>query len=617
MPGDERRAGAVAPPIAAADPLAQARRDREAVERFWRMQSGVPAALFRSGPAAAGAAPHRQQVAAERSRARGGELLHAGRLPAAIAALRRATELAPQDAAAHHLLGQAFLQGLRLGEAAASLQLAVTLDANFADAYQDLAAALDRQNLHPEATAAYREAVRLRPEWAEGHGRLGELLELAGQDEDALECFRRAAAAAPATETGWLNRARVLVAEGNFAEAEAELREAVAAEPHSDLLYKLLADVLAKQGRFEEAIAACDRALALNPLQVPAHLIAVQAKKCSEADRPRLERMLATLEHPSADDEDRVFLHFAIAKILNDWGEYGEAMRHFDIANHLRHRKVNFDRALFAAHIDWLVQRFTGDFFASRADFAIADETPLLIVGMPRSGTTLVEQILSSHPQIAAGGEVSFWTKRAVSWGIASAAYLTPASARKLSEEYCAKLHRIRPDAARVTDKVPFNFFQLGLIHLLLPKARVIHCRRHPVDTCLSMYFTNFKETMEYASDKGDLAFAYQHYARLMAHWRSVLPPDRFLEVDYERLITDREALTRRLIGFADVAWDDACMMPERNPRPVTTASVWQVRQPVYTTSVERWRRYEPWLGELRQLLTTPAASVQSPAPAA
>ena len=164
-------------------------------------------------------------------------------------------------------------------------------------------------------------------------------------------------------------------------------------------------------------------------------------------------------------------------------------------------------------------------------------------------------------------------------------------AAQELSREYLAVLRRIRPQAARVTDKSPFNFHRLGLIHLLLPKARVIHCPRHPVDTCLSMYFMPFGQRINFISDRGDLAFAYQRYARLMEHWRAVVPSDRFIDVDYEELMTDRERVTKRLIGLN---WHEACLEPERDERRVRTLSVWQVRQPVYTTSVARWRHYEP-----------------------
>jgi hypothetical protein len=172
-----------------------------------------------------------------------------------------------------------------------------------------------------------------------------------------------------------------------------------------------------------------------------------------------------------------------------------------------------------------------------------------------------------------------------------------------LSREYLALLRGIGPRAARVIDKAPFNHLRLGLVHLLLPETRIIHCRRHPVDTCLSIYFTLFKGRMDFAGAKADLVFAYRQYARLMEHWRAVFPRERFIELEYEDLIADREAVTRRLIAFTGLDWDDACLMPERNQRTVRTASVWQARQPVYTTSVARWRRYEPWLGVLRELL--------------
>lgn len=251
--------------------------------------------------------------------------------------------------------------------------------------------------------------------------------------------------------------------------------------------------------------------------------------------------MLSTLRNSTISNSHRQFLHFAIGKLLDDLGEYSEAMRHFDKANSLRGCDVRLDRAAFARHIDRLLGRFTVEFFLQHTAFGLEDETPLLIVGMPRSGTTLVEQIVSSHPLISAGEELFFWFNRARLRGIAEATSLTPEAGRSLATEYLALLRRIGPSAARVTDKQPFNFQQLGLIHLLLPKARIIHCRRHPIDTCLSMYFTYFKGKIEFISNKADLAFAYRQYARIMDHWRSALPSDRFFEVDYEALITDRE----------------------------------------------------------------------------
>jgi tetratricopeptide (TPR) repeat protein len=424
---------------------------------------------------------------------------------------------------------------------------------------------------------------------AEVHRRLGELIEAEGDAEQAVQCYRNAAACAPDTTAGRLALAKAWILEGDLREAEKLLRQGIALDPDSAPLHTVLGDVLSAQAHFDQAIAAYDRAIELNPSRAPAHLNAVLARKCTETDRPRLARIFSSLSNTSLPDEARMQLHFACGKLLDDVGDYQEAMRHFEAANRLRGRQMRFDRSVFSMHCDRLRERFTAAFFAANRGLGYDDETPLLIVGMPRSGTTLVEQILSCHPAIAAGGELTFWPRRASSPGIADATYLPPEAAHDLSRYYMALFHRIAPEASRVTDKQPSNFLRVGLIHLLLPKARVIHCRRHPVNTCLSMYFSLFSERIEFVTDKDDLAFAYKQY---------------------ENLVADREGANRRLIAFTGLGWHDACLAPERNQRVVTTMSVWQARQPVYNTSVARWRHYEPWLGELRQLL--PAADTDT-----
>jgi tetratricopeptide (TPR) repeat protein len=588
-------------------PLTEAAKIREAADQFRQVRSGLPAAVLTKddGAGFAGESPpaRRRMIDAERHRKLGMQLIETGKIAAAIAALRRATDLDPGDPGSHHALGRAFLQGGYLSEAVDSLRLAITLTDDFAAAHHDLAVALAAAGQNGEAVAACHRAIELMPQSAEGYRLLSELIEAAGEFNEAAECSRRAAACSPETAAGKADFVRACMLEGDLGKAEATLGEAIALYPNSHELHKSLADVLAKRGRFDEAIEACDRALDLNPQYAPAHLTAVQVRKGTAADRPRLTRMLSNLRGASVDDADRLFLHFAIGKLLDDLGEYREAMRHFDMANSIRHRDARFERAGLTEVIDRLIARFTSAFFEVNRGFGLMDETPLLIVGMPRSGTTLVEQVVSSHPSVAAGEELFFWSNRASSRAVAEATALTPEAGRELAVEYISLLRRIGPSAVRVTDKQTFNFQQLGLIHLLLPKARIIHCRRHPIDTCLSMYFTFFKGRIPFVSNKGDLVFAYQQYARIMQHWRSVLPPDRFLEIDYEELVTDREAVTRQLIEFCALDWHSACLQPERNDRAVTTASLWQARQPIFGSSVERWRRYEPWLGQLGNLL--------------
>jgi tetratricopeptide (TPR) repeat protein len=584
-------------------PLSEAGQLREAAEGLRESMYGARVPL--GEPAnAAGTLPQRQSGAAERFRRQGIGLLQEGKLAAAITALGQAIRLDPGDAASHGALGLALLRGHRPGEAATFLETAIVLEEGVAATHYNLAVALDRQGQKSRAIAAYRQAVELAPKLVEAHRRLGELLEAEGDAENAAQSYRRAAVYAPDTTAGRLSLAKALMLEADLREAEALLRQAIALDPDSDPLHTVLGDLLSAQGQFDEAITAYDRAIELNASRAPAHLNAVHVRKCTEADRPRLARMLSSLRDTSLPDEYRMQLHFACGKLLDDLGDYQEAMQHFEAANRLRGREVKFNRSAFSRHCDGLAERFTSAFFAANKDLGLDDETPLLIVGMPRSGTTLVEQILSSHPAIAAGGELPFWTRRPSSPGIANATYLTPEAAHDLSRDYLAMLRRMGPQAARVTDKAPFNFHRLGVIHLLLPNARIIHCRRHPVDTCLSMYFSDFSERIDFVSDKGDLAFAYRQYARQMEHWRAVLPPDRFIDVDYENLVADREPVTRRLVAFTGLDWHDACLEPERNERVIATMSLWQARQPVYTTSVARWRRYEPWLGELRQLLS-------------
>jgi hypothetical protein len=278
-------------------------------------------------------------------------------------------------------------------------------------------------------------------------------------------------------------------------------------------------------------------------------------------------------------------------------------MRHFDAANALRGAQVRFDRERLARHTSHVIAATPPGFLRRRPDIGVDDTTPILIVGMPRSGTTLVEQILSSHPNIAAGGELSFWGRLSQAGPGVFDAAAEAETVQRLAGDYLAVLRAVAPDAARVTDKMPFNFFLLGAIRQAFPHATIVHCRRHPIDTCLSIYVTDFQTRYDFASDRGSLVFMYREYLRMMAHWRSVLPPDGCIDVDYETLVTDPEPTTRRLVAACGLEWSDACLAPDRNKRAITTASLWQARQPIYRTSVERWRRYQPWLGELRELL--------------
>jgi tetratricopeptide (TPR) repeat protein len=521
----------------------------------------------------------------------------------AIGILRKAVESDPLKPDGHQALGSALLHNGQFAAAASALAQAIALKPDFALAYRDLGHAFDRQGLDTKAMEAFQKALALSPKLMDVLIRLGGLHEAHGNPEEAVTCFERASTVAPDTTTGRLCQAMAMLLRGNTAAAESLLRKTLALNPGSASAHNVLGSLLVSAGRFQEGIEHYEAALRLNPILFGSWTGIARARKCAAADDPLLDRMRSALARDGLGDEERMALSFALGKAHDDLGNYAEAMRHFNVANDIRGRSLKLDRGRLVAWVDRMIERFTPEQFARLTAHGTADETPLFIVGMPRSGTTLIEQIVTSHPAIAAGDELSFWPRRGAAWEDSNGADLTEDAAHGIAVAYLALLRQIGPTVARVTDKLPFNFRWLGLTHTLLPDARIIHCRRHPVDTCLSIYSIPFRSKFAFVGSKADLVFFYRQYVRLMDHWRAVLPAERFLEVDYERLIADREAETRRLIAYTGLDWDAACLRPERNPRVVGTASAWQARQPVYETSVERWRHYEPWLGEFRELL--------------
>jgi hypothetical protein len=329
----------------------------------------------------------------------------------------------------------------------------------------------------------------------------------------------------------------------------------------------------------------------------------VRCRPITSDDGGLLQRMEAALNTPGLEAAQRLRLHLAIGKASDDLGDYALAMRHFDAADDVRRGSVHFDSAAFSIEIDRLIARCTPESIARASELGSGDATPVLIIGMPRSGTTLVEQIVSMHPDVGAGDELTFWNDRGAAWHGSGAAGNGKPFLAKAAADYLGVLRAIAPKAARVTDKMPFNFLWAGLIHLAFPRALFIHCRRAPIDTALSIHQTHFHPALAFPTGGVELVEYFHNYQRLMRHWRSVLPADRLLEVDYEELTRAPEPTIRRIIAACGLAWHDACLRPESNPRAVKTPSKWQTRQPIYRTSVARWRRYEPWLGPLRALV--------------
>jgi tetratricopeptide (TPR) repeat protein len=531
------------------------------------------------------------------------KLLRAGRPADAIAPLRDAALLEPSNPIIQHDLGLACLEVGRVPDAIAALERAVASNPRYTDAYFRLGIALEKLGNIGGALAAYDHATKLLPSLTEAWFRAGALVYTLGHRDEAIGCFRRAAVTGGRTSFGRLGKARTLVIEDRNQEAEEVLREMLVADPKNAMAYDLLGSVLSELGRFDEARACFERTIAIAPMLAGSYYDLVRCRPVTGNDNGLLQAMQAALATPGLEAQQRLRLHLAIGKAAEDLGDYGLAMQHFDAADAVRRGSAPFDSATFSTEVDRLIARCTPEFIARASELGSDDATPVLIIGMPRSGTTLVEQIVSMHPEVGAGGELNFWNERGAAWHRSGAAGNEAPFLTEAAKDYLGVLRAVAPPAARVTDKMPFNFLWAGLIHVAFPRAILIHCRRAAVDTALSIHQTFFHPVLAFPTGGAELVAYFRSYQRLIDHWRKLLPADRFIEVDYEDLTRAPEPVIRRIIAACGLAWHDACLQPECNPRAVKTPSKWQTRQPIYRTSVARWRRYEPWLGPLRGLV--------------
>jgi tetratricopeptide (TPR) repeat protein len=540
------------------------------------------------------------------------QFLRAGRPADAIAPLRDAALLEPSNHVIQHDLGLACLEVGRVPDAIAALQRAVASNPRYADAYFRLGIAFEKLGDIGGAIAAYDRATKLLPSLTEAWFRAGALVYILGHHAEAIGCFRRAAAAGGKTNFGRLGKARALLIEDRNQEAEQVLRETLVADPRNAMAYELLGNLLAEFGRFDKAHACFERAIAIAPMLAGSYYELVRCRAITSADDGLLQQMETALVTPGLEAGQRQRVHLAIGKAAEDFGDYGLAMQHFDAADTVRRGCVSFDSAAFSDLIDRLIALCTPELIARAPELGNSDATPVLILGMPRSGTTLVEQIVSMHPEVGGGGELNFWNQRGAEWRRCDSPGNGAAGEKRFviseflanaASDYLGVLRAIAPKAARVTDKMPFNFLWAGMIHTAFPRATIIHCRRAAIDTALSIHQTHFHPILAFPTGGAELVAYFRDYQRLIEHWRSVLPADRFIEVDYEDLTRAPEPVIRRMIAACGLAWDDACLRPESNPRAVKTPSKWQTRQPIYRSSVERWRRYEPWLGPLRALV--------------
>ncbi len=569
-----------------------------------------------------------------------------GNIEQALGHFRRAVELNPQLGLAHGNLGQLLLECQRPREALRHCQEAVRLDPQLAPAHNNLGNVLRRLGRPKDAKACYLEALRLDPNLAVVYNNLGEIAHEQGQLVEAKQWLMQAVQREPnnarfpvglakllleqrdlaAAETHLatarrldprLAEVRILLAhvyfeQGRLADAQAEYRALLADRPNDPAVHCRLAEVLLELNQRDEALACLRTALRADPNCAPALAqLAVQLTDRLPAEEEAALRRL--LDNPNLASGDRASLLFALAQVCDARGDYNQAAQHLAQANQLEHtawqqsgRAYNVEA--HAHFVRRLLSTFTPAFFERVRGLGIDSERPVFIVGLPRSGTTLLEQVLASHSRVFGAGELrlareDFETLGGGSDGRAEARAfdilqtIDAETVQRLAQSHLERLRIINNSAERILDKMPDNYLYVGFMALLFPRARFLHCCRDIRDVAVSCWITHFRD-IPWANDFDLMVSRFAQYRRVMDHWKTVLPVP-MLDVHYEEMVEDLESVARRAVAFLGLEWEPACLAYHRNQRPVRTASLTQVRQPIYRRSVARWRHYQDALQPL------------------
>ncbi|HEY2660889.1 MAG TPA: sulfotransferase [Caulobacteraceae bacterium] len=461
----------------------------------------------------------------------------------------------------------------------------------------------------PEALARLERALALAPDQVEALTRRAHIRRQLGQWRLALSDCDHALTLAPGAADALHLRAQALQGLDRPIEALEAFATAEAVSPAPARIITSRAILLGELGRRDEALAALEQALVLQPDLADAWYSRANLTRYAPGDSD-LAAMEMLADRPDASPHDRIHLSFALGKAYLDLGDGERAFARLDQGARLKRASLGYDPQVDAGLIDEIAAIFSAERLGRLGGSGDPSTRPIFVVGMPRSGTTLVEQILASHPQVHGAGEATHLADMAEAPGfLAAAPGLAPEDFADLGRRYLDLVGATASEAQRIVDKLPSNFLHLGLISLTLPGARVIHCRRDPLDTCLSCYSLLFTRGHEYAYDLDELGRFYGLYRRLMAHWRQILPPGTMLDFDYEVLIREPEAQIRKLLSFCGLPWDEACLRFYETPRRVTSASLDQVRSPLYSSSIGRAQRFRPWLGPLDAALARAGVS--------
>jgi tetratricopeptide (TPR) repeat protein len=569
----------------------------------------------------------------------------------AVRRYEKALAIRPDFAEAHNNLGYTLQTLGQFERAKTHYEKALALLPNYAEARNNLGIALSALGRHEDAVAQFKAAIALRPSYVEAHRSLANAFGALERYEEAAEHYQKVLASLPHDAEARTALGNTLFRLDRPDEAMAEYQKALAADPNYAEARNSLGNTLHRAGRSQEALTHFHRSLAIDPTDARTHAnlgaLLVALGRTSEANAafekaadlsPRKAGHywnLASARRFAADDRhfvamqklaskanslevaEQIDLNFALGKAFADVGDQRRSFDHMLAGNALKRQQINYDEAKALAHLERIRAAFTAGLIGEKGGRGDPSLLPVFIVGMPRSGTTLIEQILASHPAVFGAGELRHMTKLSGQIGATdttdatgfpeAVGCLSPEALRDIGTRYVEAVQRLAPDAQRITDKMPGNFSFAGLIHLALPNARIIHACRDARDTAFSCFSLLFATGLEFTYDLGELGRYYRGYQALMAHWREVLPEGVMLEVHYEQLVADLEGEVRRIIAHCGLEWDDACLSFYNTERSVLTASATQVRRPIYQSSIGRWRAHADRLQPLLRALEPPS----------
>lgn len=466
-----------------------------------------------------------------------------------------------------------------------------------------------RSNRIDEGESLCREVLKLDPNNVQALGMLADSRLKRGDRAEGLALLEAAIRLRPDDLGMRLFGARAFGEGGDLETAELHALRAVELAPQNGTALLQYALILQVRGEWRRASDLLLRAVQAQPNNAMAYWAFARSNKITEADRPWVDRLESVSAFPGLPPGPRSYLFYALGKAYSDLGYYDRAIGFYHQANRLA-REFHFgsrplDRESLTHVTDRTIEVLSRDFLARNRHLGSPSEIPIFIVGMIRSGTTLVDQIVSSHPEVGSAGELGYWMQQG-DRAFTESLDLDPEVTARMQATYLDILRSHAPGKSRIIDKMPHNVGVVGALSVIFPRASIVRLKRNPADNCLSIYTTPFPGPPSYAFDWDSIGFAYRESLRIVRHWREILGPEVFFEVEYERLVADREPETRAIIDHCRLKWDDACLHPESNRRTVNTPSLWQVRQPVYTTSIERWKRYAPWLAGIADLAELP-----------